>query len=64
MANASDRTRVQVTLDTGLVNDINDLCERAHMSRSAWIEYTLAMAVNTYRELLDSVGTGLLNEQQ
>jgi hypothetical protein len=29
------------------------LCEQSHMSRSAWIEYTLAMALNTYRTLLE-----------
>lgn len=64
MANADNRTRVQVTLDTELVNEIDDLCGRAHMSRAAWIEYTLAMSVNSYRGLMESVAAGLVAEQQ
>lgn len=46
-------TRVQVTLQKGLVDEMDALCEQSHMSRSAWIEYTLAMALNTYRTLLE-----------
>lgn len=49
-------TRVQVTLQTALVAEMDALCEQSHMSRSAWIEYTLAMALNTYRAALGQLG--------
>lgn len=55
MAIAAGRKRMQITLDEGLVDEIDEVCKKAHMSRSSWIEYTLGMAINSYRDLIDSM---------
>lgn len=55
MAIGEGRKRMQITLDEDLVNEIDAVCKKAHMSRSAWIEYTLGMAINSYRDLIDSM---------
>ena len=54
-----ERARLQITLDKGLLEEISTVCEKAHMSRSAWIEYTLGMSINAYRELLDGISAGM-----
>lgn len=63
MPKPTDTTRVQVSLQTGLVEKIDELCARAHMSRSAWIEYTLALAIDSYQQMVDTLATRALNEQ-
>lgn len=55
MAIGANRQRVQLTLDKELMEEIEMVCKKAHMSRSAWIEYTLGMAINSYRDLIDSM---------
>lgn len=55
MAIGEGRKRMQITLDEDLVNEIDAVCKKVHMSRSAWIEYTLGMAINSYRDLIDSM---------
>ena len=55
---------MQIVLNAELMDEIDRVCELAHMSRSAWIEYTLGMAINSYRELLermsDAVASGIV----
>lgn len=63
MPKAADTTRIQISLQTGLVKKIDAMCERANMSRSAWIEYTLALAVDSYDQMVSSLTSQLMNEQ-
>lgn len=80
MANATNRTqerrkknggaetvRIQFSLPASLVRDIDEYCERAHMLRSTYVEYTLASALASSKDLTkqvaDTLGTlGLLKE--
>lgn len=62
MAVNNDKTRVQMTLPTGLVKRIDEVCERACISRSVWIEYTLGMAVDSYGVLLDRTAAAAKEE--
>lgn len=46
------RKRLQITISEELDREITEVCKKAHMSRSAWIEYTLAMAIRGYSDLI------------
>lgn len=58
------KKRVQMTLPAQLVKEIDEICERAHISRAVWIEYTLAMAVDSYRGLNASLAGALAAESK
>lgn len=64
MAIGEGRKRMQITLDKDLVDEIDAVCGKAHMSRSAWIEYTLGMAIQSYKDLLsrmsDAMASGIV----
>lgn len=55
MATGRGRARLQITLDQGLLDEIDLVCEKAHMSRSSWIEYTLSMAIQAYGDLIEGL---------
>lgn len=55
MAIGQDKTRLQLTLPAGLIEKIDAICEKANISRSVWIEYTLGMAADSYEGLTDAV---------
>lgn len=64
MALGKGRRRLQIVLDAELMDDIEVVCAQAHMTRSAWIEYTLAMAIQSYKDLLsrmsDAMASGIV----
>ena len=49
------RRRLQFTISEELDDEITEVCKKAHMSRSAWIEYTLAMAIHSYGDLISGM---------
>lgn len=49
------RKRLQVTISEELDKEITEVCKKAHMSRSAWVEYTLAMAIRSYSDLIGNL---------
>lgn len=62
-----ETVRVQFSLPASLVQDIDEYCERAHMLRSTFVEYTLASSLASSRDLTkqvaDTLGTlGMLKE--
>ena len=59
MAISDDSKRITVTLSKKLLAQIDDVCERTGMSRRAWIEYTLGMAMLAYGDLISGVTEGL-----
>lgn len=61
MAISRNKTRVQMSLPNELLADIDEYCKRAHMSRTVWIEYTLASSIASTRELLDKAAAGMVS---
>lgn len=55
MAAGKGRKRLQLTISEDLDNEITAVCKRAHMSKGAWVEYTLAMAIRSYGDLIDGM---------
>lgn len=55
MATGEATRRVQFTLPAALVDAIDRYCEMAHMSRSTFVEYTLASSINSTERLLEGV---------
>jgi len=53
------RKRLQLTISEDLDAEITQVCKAAHMSKSAWIEYTLAMAIRSYSDLLASMSKAM-----
>lgn len=49
------RKRLQITISEELDKEITEVCKKAHMSRSAWVEYTLAMAIRSYGDLIGNL---------
>ena len=49
------RKRLQTTISEELDREITEVCKKAHMSRSAWVEYTLAMAIHSYSDLISGM---------
>lgn len=54
-----DTQRVQFTLPSALVEKIDALCERSSMTRTAFVVYTLAMAIDSYERVAASAGQAL-----
>lgn len=57
MATGEATRRVQFTLPATLVDAIDEYCEKAHMSRSTFVEYTLASSINSTNRLLEGVAS-------
>lgn len=53
------RKRLQVQVDEELLNDIQRICEEGHMTRSAFVEYTLAMGIRSYKDLMQVAREGV-----
>lgn len=59
MAKEERTQRVQFTLPTSLVEKIDGLCERSGMTRTAFVNYTLAMAIDSYESTVKAAGQAL-----
>lgn len=57
---ASKTSRLQVTIPTELLENIDELCRLSGMSRSAWVEYTLGSAVMSYKDLIAGTTAALV----
>ncbi len=55
----SDKVRIQVSIESELADGISKTCERLHVSRSAWIETTLANAVSASDAVPDGITAAL-----
>lgn len=64
MAISENKTRIQMSLPKDLVAEIDGICERAHISRSVWIEYTLAMAVDSYKGLQTNIAAAMVAQDK
>ena len=56
---ASKTSRLQVTIPTELLENVDELCRVSGMSRSAWVEYTLGSAVMSYKHLIAGTSAAL-----
>lgn len=59
MAKGEETRRVQFTLPASLVDAIDNYCERSRMSRSTFVEYTLASALSVTDKLVEGVVAGV-----
>lgn len=55
MAVKNGKTRVQITLSDGLAKKLDELCERTGMTKSSFVSYTVAMALDTYDGMLEKM---------
>lgn len=55
----SDKVRIQVSVEPELADGISKTCARLHVSRSAWIENTLANAVSASDAVPDGITAAL-----
>ena len=55
----SDKIRIQVSIEPDLADGISKTCARLHVSRSAWIETTLANAVSASDAVPDGITAAL-----
>ena len=55
----SDKVRIQVSVEPELADSIRKTCARLHVSRSAWLESTLANAVATADAVPDGITAAL-----
>lgn len=62
MGSTDNTRRVQFTLPASLVDAIDEYCEKAHMSRSTYVEYTLANTISSTQRLLDSVTQSVITQ--
>lgn len=62
VAISETKTRVQMTLPIKLMQRIDEVCDKACVSRSAWIEYTLGMAVDSYLRMIESSAARIVAE--
>lgn len=61
MAISRNKTRLQMSLPNELLAEIDAYCARAHMSRSVWIEYTLASAIASYHDLMNGTAGAMVS---
>lgn len=55
----SDKVRIQVSVEPELADGISKTCARLHVSRSAWLESTLANAVAASDAVPDGITAAL-----
>lgn len=55
MAVSRNKTRVQITLTDEVATRLNELCERTGMTKSSFINYTVAMALDSYNGVLEKM---------
>lgn len=55
----SDKVRIQVSVEPELADGISKTCARLHISRSAWMESTLANAVAASDAVPDGITAAL-----
>ena len=55
----SDKVRIQVSVEPELADGISKTCARLHVSRSAWLETTLANAVSASDAVPDGITAAL-----
>lgn len=55
----SDKVRIQVSVEPELADGISKTCARLHVSRSAWLESTLANAVSASDAVPDGITAAL-----
>lgn len=60
MAISDNKSRVMVTFNNELLGKLDDYCERIGISRSAFISYTVATALETQSQLVAGVTSGLV----
>lgn len=50
-----ETVRIQFSLPASLVREIDEYCERTHMLRSTFVEYTLASTLNSTKQLVSAL---------
>lgn len=60
MAVAEDKTRVMVTLGNDVLERLEAYCKRLGISKSAYISYTVATALDTQEQLVSGVTAGMV----
>ena len=61
MAVKNGKTRVQITLSDNLAEKLEKLCERTGMTKSSFVSYTVAMALDSYDGMLEKMAQAVAN---
>lgn len=56
------KTRINITIDEGVLERLDAQCKRMGMSRSAYITYTVAASLDSTNQILSGV-TALMAQQ-
>ena len=49
------KVRVNITMDEGVLEKLDEQCKRMGMSRSAYITYTVASSLDSSKQLLSGI---------
>ena len=64
MAVKKGKTRVQITLSDNLAEKLEELCERTGMTKSSFVSYTVAMALDSYDGMLEKMAQAVAREDE
>lgn len=62
MAVKNGKTRVQITLSENLAEKLEELCERTGMTKSSFVSYTVAMALDSYDGMLEKMAQAVVEK--
>ena len=63
MAVKTGKTRVQITLSEDLAQRLEELCDRTGMTKSSFVSYTVAMALDSYNGMLEKMAKAVSGEE-
>jgi metal-responsive CopG/Arc/MetJ family transcriptional regulator len=63
MAVKKGKTRVQITLNDEVVKKLDELCDRTGMTKSSFVSYTVAMALDSYNGMLEKMAQAVAEQK-